>query len=424
MNIRKLMTGAVATAMAAPVASLAAIDDQGMQYVSAGEGLRGSFRIDLFIDTDEEDEDVSSSTDSLRLYLSGDIDLGGGMKSTYYYETRDSGGGSLETNAYDIGLTGPFGSFAFGDLAMVAPRMAPGADLAASRGVSREHFAADTKPHGIRYESPVINGFQFGASGILNGSKSTGSVGDDNPDGSLDEFSIAVKYTLPVGLQLGAGFESKDVVEVTTAMVPAISFAGGATPVQITAEATVVINTNVATIEFGDNSITQTSDSLTGFRFGARYGQDNWLVGYEYRGYDGFNAGIAPAVGNITLSSADSASSTYTATNAMGARTVNDMLNTAFSQGFETNEYVVHAVGAQAKVDRFTMSAGYSMEENTFTDQIEVTRDNIAIDAAYSLGSKSTVVLGWKRQDREATLGNYKVSDDTATTFLWYRVDF
>ena len=405
MSMKKLMAGALASALVAPMAAFSAIDDQGMQYVSAGEGLSGSFRTDVLIDTNEEGVDASSEANSLRLYLAGDLDLGGGLKSTYYYEARTDGrGNSLDTHAYDLGLKGPFGHFAVGDLSMVSYRMVPSADLTAARGPNRESFGSDPGTNGIRYESPVINGFQFGASAALKGAVADTAVGEPNPDGSLDEFALAVRYSLPVGLELAAAYESKDVVTVAAANVDHISFGG----TELTAMSSVTVGGTEAFV-IGASDITDAGDTMTGYRFGARYGQDNWLVSYEYRGYDGYNADIAPEV-VVSISGA--------------MAPVNTNLEDAFKNGFDTNEYEVHAVGAQAKVDRFTVSAGYSQEENTFTDHITVERDSIVLDAAYNLGSRSRVVLGWKKEDREATLGAVKVSDDVSTTFLYYRIDF
>ena len=405
MSMKKLMAGALASALVAPMAAFSAIDDQGMQYVSAGEGLSGSFRTDVLIDTNEEGVDASSEANSLRLYLAGDLDLGGGLKSTYYYEARTDGrGNSLDTHAYDLGLKGPFGHFAVGDLSMVSYRMVPSADLTAARGPNRESFGSDPGTNGIRYESPVINGFQFGASAALKGAVADTAVGDPNPDGSLDEFALAVRYSLPVGLELAAAYESKDVVTVAAASITVIEVGGAI----LTANAPITVD-GVAAGTNGAVAITDAGDTMTGYRFGARYGQDNWLVSYEYRGYDGYNAEIAPET-------------VVTINGTFGTAGV--QLENAFKNGYDTNEYEVHAVGAQAKVDRFTVSAGYSQEENTFTDLITVERDSIVLDAAYNLGSRSRVVLGWKKEDREASFGTAKVSDDVSTTFLYYRIDF
>ena len=411
MSMKKLMAGALASALVAPMAAFSAIDDQGMQYVSAGEGLSGSFRTDVLVDTNEEGVDVSSEANSLRLYLAGDLDLGGGLKSTYYYEARTDGrGNSLDTHAYDLGLKGPFGHFAVGDLSMVSYRMVPSADLTAARGPNRESFGSDPGTNGIRYESPVINGFQFGASAALDGSVLDVTLrrpGEPNPDGSLDEFALAVRYSLPVGLELAAAYESKDVWEPPAAENLELS------DIELDAGVAVTASGGSAAAFTTGPAITNASDSLTGFRFGARYGQDNWLVGYEYRGYDGYNADIAP-----------SAVIALTTDGQAAEGPADSILENTFRNGYDTNEYEVHAVGAQAKVDRFTVSAGYSLEENTFTDLITVERDTIVLDAAYNLGSRSRVVLGWKKEDREAAFGTYKVSDDVSTTFLYYRIDF
>ena len=60
----KLLTTAVATAIALPAIALGAIDDQGMQYVSASEGLHGSLRVDILYDTDADGVDFSTQEES------------------------------------------------------------------------------------------------------------------------------------------------------------------------------------------------------------------------------------------------------------------------------------------------------------------------------------------------------------------------
>ena len=427
MNKKQLLTSAVTTALVAPLAAFAAIDDQGMAYVSAGEGLSGSLRHDILIDTNGKGEDVSSKVNSLRLWVAGDLDLGGGLKSTYYYEFRDGDGrgdGGLNTEAYDIGLKGPFGSFSVGDLGMVAPRMVPSADLAFERGTNREAFAADPGPNGLRYESPVINGFQFGVSGVLNGT----AAGDDpvtptNKD-SLDEFSLAVRYTLPVGLELGAGYENK---ENTIPLVDSTLYAEFVDAA--TENTTAAIDGGTAAAIGADNvARVKNTDSLNGFRFGARYRQDNWLVGYEYRTYDSFK----PNDARDYFGAGQGDAMAVFAAPAAGPVNLVTNLDAAVGSGDKGLEYDVHAIGVMATVDRVVLTAGYSTEENEYkgaaAERFVLGRDTIALDAAYKLGSRSTMVVGWKKEDYDAditVLGvNQRGSTNTSTTFLFYRIDF
>ena len=451
MNKKQLITSAVTTALIAPMAAFAAIDDQGMAYVSAGEGLSGSLRHDILFDTNEVGEDVSSKVNSLRLWVAGDLDLGGGLKSTYYYEFRDQDGrgtGSLQTEAYDIGIKGPFGSFSVGDLGMVAPRMVPSADLAFERGTNREGFAADPGPNGLRYESPVINGFQFGVSGVLNGTQvaadsvattvfygvdtaitpfvtpgadALSTVTPRNKD-SLDEFSLAVRYTLPIGLQLGAGYENKENnVPVNATLYNNVPAAA--------ADVAVGVGTAMNTITAGQVVRTRNSDSLNGFRFGARYAQDNWLLGYEYRTYDAF---LPNSVIDYLGEGQEFTIDINPASGEGDQVEVTRYLNSQIVSGDKDLSYDVHAIGAMATVDRVVMTAGYSIESNEYTgtaaDRVVLERDTIALDAAYKLGSRSTMVVGWKKEDYSADITMYgfntRGSKAVSTTFLFYRIDF
>ena len=418
---KKLLTGAVAAAVALPGLSQAAFDDQGMEYITASEGLGGTMRFNIFDDDDDEGlttaiggdsitddagQDTASTINSLRIFYTGHADLGGGLRSTYYWELRvqDDPGDEVFTEAYDIGIEGPFGKFEMGKINPTAERLVPGGSLDAATGSSDAAPTSDPHANGLRYETNSIGGFEFGVSARLQDQE-----GDDD---TVDDWSIAAKYTLPFGLEGGVAYETKTCYLDAT--------------------------TNVGCVA-GHH------DDADGWRFGARYGQDNYLLAYEYRTYDNFGGWDTNSrerrLGGGTGASFDT--------------------DGDFNTG---REYEVHRVAVQAKVDRLTLSANYSIEETEVDGfntndggDIGLTgtailsdvpgrtfdRDTLGVDASYALGSRSRVILGYQTRSTDVLLQTADVAaganqgaldtavdGDTVGEFdedrflLRYRIDF
>ncbi len=416
---KKLLTVAVASAMALPSISQAAFDDQGMEYISASEGLGGTMRFNIFHDVDSEafdstdstvadvpNQDTQSTIDSLRIFYTGHLDLGGGLRSTYYWELRvqDDNGDDVFTEAYDIGIEGPFGKFEMGKINPTAERLVPGGSLDAALGSNDAAPTSDPHANGLRYETNSINGFEFGVSARMED-----QTGDDD---TVDDWSIAAKYTLPLGLEAGVAYETKTCFED-----------GGATN-----------NCDAAASGLDDAS---------GWRFGARYGQDNYLLAYEYRTYENFGAWDT----NSRDRDDDGATSTTS--------------NTMVDRDFDSlREYNVHRVAIQATVDRVTLSANYSIAETEVNGYItedvagapavqsvpvpKRTFDETAlgVDASYALGSRSFIIIGYKTVETEvlgrgdnaananlagataAVETDPTLSYDENTFLLRYRIDF
>ena len=112
MNNKKLLFAATALAVSSTGVSHAAIDDAGMKYVSASEGLSGSIRIRLLANDPEEARTKEGRPDlkfdASRLVYRGETDLGGGMLATYFMEFRvETGDSALEARYLDAGIKGP-----------------------------------------------------------------------------------------------------------------------------------------------------------------------------------------------------------------------------------------------------------------------------------------------------------------------------
>ena len=394
MNKQSILACAVATVLAVP--AYAAIDGDGMAYVSASEGLSGTILVNVFQDTDEDNVDASTKLHEMVIQYNGSADLGGGMKSLYNLKllgTQDklvtdvsatktgsnvtdvntSKSGGFVIDQYFLGVAAPFGTVWAGKVAGVTDANVPGGSLDSVAGSSDVGLTGNNEGQ-LRYESPRINGLKLGISGVLNGSNAV--------TGSLDEINLMAHYELPIGLVMALGYESKDRV---------------ASPGSTAVESAV-------------------SDKASGFRFGATYSQDNWTVAYNYRKYNehqGFAGETLALVDNKTLNRNNS-----------------------------TTEYQGHRMAAKFVVDRVTMSANYSTE--TVSSDIpagigdvrnaEVSRTTLGVDAKYSLGAKSWMALGHQNKDTEAysdlgsdgdlTSGDTPVSTKVGTTTLRYGVNF
>ena len=408
MNKQSILACAVATVLAVP--AYAAIDGDGMAYVSASEGLSGTILVNVFTDTDVEGTDASSKLHEMIIEYNGSSDLGGGMKSLYNVKLLNSNGTgdanpNFKVDQYFLGVSAPFGTVWAGKVAGVTDANVPGGSLDSVAGSNAEALTG-SKEGQLRYESPRINGLKLGLSGVLNGADATGAdPGTDNPAGSLDEMNLMAHYELPIGLVMALGYETKD-------RVP-----GGDTPA---------------------NTI---SDKSSGFRFGATYSQDNWTVAYSYRKYNEHGGFVN------TYQDGDKTKSKYphivvgTGTGT-GAGTEFDLRNSS-------TEYQAHRMAAQFVVDRVTMSANYSTE-TVSTDvpasytptggsavsygdvrNVEVSRTTLGVDAKYSLGAKSWMALGHQNVDTEEydpkkpiATGDSPVSDKVGTTTLRYGVSF
>jgi hypothetical protein len=376
-NNKLSTTAALVAALVFPGVAVAATDDMGMQYTSASEGLSGSFRVNLYDasddGTDEGDTTSGASLDSLRLFFNGSADLGNGLTSTYGLQVRAAAGtDSTNTYAqdYHVGLNGVFGSLQFGRIASAA-YMVPGGSLDSLKGNSRKAPTEDPGDKTFKFTSPSINGLQFGFSAMMN---DDGKTDDD----LLDEVAFGATYDTPLGLKLGASYEKE-----------------------------------AKTTPTGNNP--DHEDDITGFRFGAHYGQDNWTVAYEYRTYDNYAGGIGA-----------------------GGTGKNGTLDVTYGDGAAGNDYQVHAFAVRFNLDKVTASAQYSAEEVSLDGRIAQAADSAAVkdlgrtalgvDVKYALGSKSSILLGFSSSEQDAhksgALNELGPSVDKDTTTLRYQVDF
>ena len=330
-------TLAAAAALAAPLllpsVALGAIDDQGMAYVSASQGLSGRIQMrweDISIDdawlpfaADDAIVDGTLKAEAVRLYLKGDLDVGGGYKSTYGAELRGESG-TLVLHSYHAGLAGPFGAIDFGRLANATDALVPSGSLDAVAGSGGSTPWGNPGDHRLRYTSPPLGGFKVGFAVEVDGANEAGE-----PGGSFDAYDAAIHYTHPLGVTAGVGLQK-------------VKEAG---------------------LDGSD---------AEGWLLGASYARAGWTVAYEYRRFESFALiPLSISFGQSTL--AFGADGSDYAVHRVAAQFKLDRLTASANYSKEV-ETPVATPGTPALLDTATTALG--------------------VDLAYALGSKSRIAVG------------------------------
>lgn len=398
-----------ALALAAfPGAALAALDDHGMQYVTAAEGLHGSLRVDI-LQVDSTTTTSGGEDQSLRLWVRGSAALGGRyLQSTHYYWELRGDGASVTTHAFELGLAGPFGNVTFGQLDMVAPRLVPVADLnLLGRDNNPAALASEPGSNSLRYETPTYQGFLFGASARL--------ADQPGADPTVDEYSLAARLHLGASLKLGAGYE----VEACWR------------PLQ------------------GAPCLPERQTNRRGWRAGIHYTHARWQLAYEHRAYTAFEAfEVGSAIGIPFRPGTDTRLTTLPAS--LPLPTVGTGLSLDHYPG---HGYRLHALGVQGHWKRLTATASYNTEEldipplgifftspnpavvsfRFLAPAASLRRKTLGLELAYTLGGRATLAVGGQRVRKDelavqgstaANAATVLASTTTTTTYLIYRVDF
>ena len=372
---KRILLFAAAGALAVPSVAPAAIDDAGMKYVSAAEGLSGSVRIRMIDKEDTGQESIIQSDprvrlDDTRIIYRGESDLGGALAATYFLEFRPEGGFSALSPEYlDAGMRGRFGHVRFGIIESVSEAIVPAADRTSDVGTSGRLLANDYD-NGIRWVSPEINGMLLGIS------TETEDRDGSRTKKSFEQYDVALSYRHK-GARVGAAY--------TVIPHPA-------------------------------ETKTDDDDDKSGFRIGAVYAHDTWGIGYNLHRY----------------------SSDTDVIFASGLSTLGDVSWTELENHKDT-EYVEHVISANWSIGRFGLAfaASKGTLENRSLDTADATpiiepfeveyRDYM-LDIEYRYGSKARLVaayevhevhgdniqIGQEKRDKHKSKGYY----------LLYRVDF
>ena len=361
--------------------SRAAIDDEGMNYVSAAEGLSGSIRVRLLADSDFneggfEDQQEINLGDS-RIVYRGENEIGSGTAVTYYLElrpkaeaiaeTRSGRHGLIELKYLDAGLKGFFGDFRFGYIETASSAIVPSADRSNDAGSTGYKLADEYLRGAVRWVSPSLKGVVFGASAEME------DVQGRSEDKAFDNYDVAVTYSF-MGFDMGGSYAVKD-------------------------------------LRGNDRSATNIADAENvfgkGYRLGARYEGSSWGVGYNYHRYKAF-------VHQDILSEV--------VDNSGGVRGREIF-------GNQETEQEEHVLGANFSYSRLNFSLTHSRANvsNDTIDNLEgegtidVDFKNSAFDVSYRLGGKSQVIAAY-------TISKDTRSDGTADKvkgyYLMLRTDF
>ena len=375
-------------------AAVAAVDDAGMKYISASEGLSGSVRIRMFEDGNErssarKETDPHVGFGESRLVYKGDAEVGEGMAVTYLFEFRPGDIASEDDEErrfgveyMDVGLKGGFGHFRVGAIESVSSAIVPSPDRTNDVGDDGAKMAGDYNERGggWRWVSPDIRGLLLGISASMVDLKETSK---DEGDKTFDQYDVAIAYSLPTGLDIGASYS----------VIP--------TPFE--AEGTA---------------------AQKGFRLGAVYERDNWGVGYNFHNYTA-NAPkpFEQGTGDTTLDAA-----------------LPGKKFDGHARWHKDTEYLEHVVGANVLLGRFNFAFNHSRASlnnptlDTDTQRgvqgIDLDFETSAVDIAYRMGSRAQLIAAYtvsKIKGDNLSLGNLTIGDlgsGIKKYYLMSRIDF
>ena len=381
---KKFIFGTIAAALAFLGVSRAAIDDDGMSYVSASEGLSGSIRIRFFDDTDDPDRKRRGNEDQpevnfgdSRLSYRGESDMGSGLAITYYLEIRpkhdvsasDSNYNELQIEYLDAGVRGFFGHFRVGNIESASSAIVPSADRSNDVGTTGFKLANDYDLGGIRWVSPEIRGVQVGLSAAMEDFQSS-TQAEAEKDRTFDQYDVAVIYNFQ-GMDIGGSYSVK--------------------------------NPDLSKNEGGENG--------KGFRVGVNYERDNWGVGYNYHKYDAYVQEELEILSGVNESGGT--------------------VGRLHLVGHRDTQQEEHVFGANFSFSRLNLAVSHSMVNvvnevdlnDTFAEgKTDLEFKKTALDIAYKLGSKSQVVAAYTLEEDNS---NYDKSiDKTKGYYIMLRTDF
>ena len=387
MDNRKIMLVALALATV-PIGKVqAAIDDAGMKYVSASEGLSGSLRVRLLEHDSEQLNEgdrphLTTFGGDSRLVYKGETQLGSGWAATYFLEIRPDTEtlGSLNTEYLDVGLKGRLGHFRFGIVDSATDALIPPADRSNDAGLSGQQKLSSNYANGFRWISPDIGGFMLGISAETE-RRGRGQVEANNKE-SFDQYDMAFAYKLPFGVGLGVSY---------SVMLP--------------------------------SGINPEHKNKKGLRVGVDYSQSRWGIGYNFHSHKR-DARIAQSVGFRET----------------GGSIAIPVIAANFREG---TVYKEHVFGANYIIGRFNLAANHSiakMKSNALNinfeqdgnEDFDLTFSRSVIDVGYTLGSKAKLIAAYtinktKNAQGYNLTGNAGAGGNNPETdeyYLLYRIDF
>ena len=448
---KKMLAAAIASALAVPSA-FAAIDDAGMKYTSASEGLYGSLRFAL---QSQDDNDANVNHESSRIGMQGDVDVGHGNTAFYRAEWRvrydRDNDAPFATRLGYIGMRGAYGSVRFGQI------WSAEYDYVFSLADVTNNVTGLISPtfrikNALRYDSPDIQGFNFSLQAQAlnqNGKVITPAVPsrefdfrDDDTRVDTDPNTALIQPLAPTDIMDIAGYNGltrlqraqflrfrglEEVREPTDAtdrdqevdpFIPEDTTLdadpltdnpvtglqtreiaevrdpddGNEFDRYVIAASYGIRGLNVAATYISDQdddgSGADETDSKT-WGIGGNYGQDNWKIGYVYR-------------------------------------------DTSDLFGEPGDDLTAHSFSGQVAFDKVTLRAVLETNELEHAGSASADSDVFTLEAQYSFSSKARAYVNYQNRDTEqgglnAYLGEIVTSPtgtDEDIFYIAYRVDF
>ena len=368
MNRKSLFIVAAAGVSAlTPGPAVAAVDDSGMKYISASEGLSGSIRIRMYDDGNREKDNAAVGFDDSRIVYQGQADVGGGSSVTYLFEfrpgdptdTRTVDQGRSQLNQFrieymDVGLRSKFGHVRVGAIESASSAIVPSPDRTNDVGDDGSKLAGDYRNGGWRWVSPEIRGLLLGVSAAMEDRIKADNRADTD-EKKIDQYDVAVSYSLPAGLDIGASYSLLHPIDV----------------------------------DFDDKGERQ-----RGFRLGVSYARTGWGIGYNFHKYDS----MVPDGKAFVQGSGGNPNACDGSVGSIGSCDANLHKDT---------EYKEHVLGANISYGKFNFAAMYSLSNisnstldtiagNDGVQGVDVDFKTAAVDVAYRIGSKAKLIAAYK----------------------------
>ena len=394
MNKKMVGWSVVALAVMGDVSvSNAAIDDDGMKYVSAAEGLSGSLRVKIVDDDNEEAHNNARTSvlDASRLVYKGENRVHADMLATYYIELRastsavpNSANRVLQSRYLDVGVKGFFGHFRFGEIESISSAIIPSADRSGDIGTTGDSKLAQDYT-GMRWLSPEVGGLMFGFSGEVEDSPIRVDVAARG-DQFFDKYDAAFVYRVPVvsGLAFGASY--------------AISRPG------------------LLEIDRLEDGIE--IDDAKGYRVGVVYEHSGWGFGYNFHKYTGSSEGLNDYIGTLR----------------QGTGQDRKILNSNMFASNKNGKVQEHIIGANVLFGRLGFALNYGIikgeneKVNTSADgdHLDFSIVDKRADITYNMSSKAKLIAAYSILDAKGDNLSHssEVSKRRTEYYVLMRVDF
>ena len=355
-----VLSGALAFAPAAN----AALDENNMSYDSAAEGFYGSLRVQYANnESGGEDNDSTVETETSRLGVRGDVDLGGGLEAFYGFEWNlgdpANNADDLKTRQHHVGLKGDWGSIWLGAFDSVIVRFGGFATTDITDQYGGNFEPRYRTKNAVAYISPDLNGFQFGIEAQANdrAEKTSGNVrlneAGTNRTLDVDVDKVVAEDALVLKADDGSDFDSIGIGAAYS--IQGLTFSGA---------------------YLQDQGIGN-DDDLSQYALGIGYTQDNWVVAAMYGSEETGKSTDAPFL--------------------------------SLAAGVSIDKLEIHGLWEQKSAEQ---GPGVKDEDETIA----------AVTARYHLGSKTRLRAGWKNTEVENSLT--RANADSTNYALGLRVDF